>query len=96
METVARRLEGRMPLAIRVNLSSLDVRQGACEGITENVSTHGVRIVSSRPWRPDDRLNLRAFPGDFRARARVVYCKPVGRGEYAIGLQLLAAAGNWN
>ena len=96
MQTVARRLEDRIPLTVRVDLCNLDFRQRACEGLTENVSTHGVRVVSSRPWKRDERLNLRSFPGDFRARARVVYCKPLGTSEFAIGLQLLAAAGNWS
>ena len=32
---------------------------------------------------------------DFRARARVVYCDPIGPNSFAIGLQLLASAGQW-
>jgi len=35
------------------------------------------------------------MPGDFRARARVVYCESLGRDSFAIGLQLLAASGGW-
>jgi hypothetical protein len=34
--------------------------------------------------------------GNFRSRARVVYCVPVEPDVFAIGLQLFAAAGNWN
>jgi PilZ domain len=95
METVSRRLEERIPLTVRVDLCSLDIRQRAQEGVTENVSARGARVVSSRPWKKNERLNVRSFPGDFRARARVVYCAPVGRDEFAIGLQLLASVGNW-
>jgi len=46
-------------------------------------------------WKLNDRLNLWCLPGDFRARARVVYCEPLGPHSFAIGLQLLAAAGEW-
>lgn len=96
MEALAKRLEDRIPLTVRVDLCSLDVRQRAQEGLTENVSAHGARVVSSKPWKPDERLNVHSLPGDFRARARVIYCVPLGRDSFAIGLQLLAAAGNWH
>jgi hypothetical protein len=95
MQTVAHRLDERLPLKISVNLCSLDIRQRPQEGITENVSAHGARVVSGQPWKKNQRLNVRSLPGDFRARARVVYCEPLGTNEFAIGLRLLATVGNW-
>ena len=95
MEAIARRFEKRLPLTVRVDLCSLDVRHRADEGLTENVSTHGVRVVSSKSWKLNERLNLRSLPGDFRARACVVYCDGLGVNSFAIGLQLLASAGVW-
>jgi len=45
-----RRLEERIPLAVRVDLCSLDLRHRADEALTENVSSHGApRVVSSNP-----------------------------------------------
>ena len=96
MQAVAQRLETRMPVAERVDLCSLDIRQRIQECLTENVSTHGARVVSSKPWKRNERLNVHSRPGDFRARARVVYCEPLGVNSFAIGLQLLAATGKWN
>ena len=95
MQAIARRMEKRIPLTVRVDLCSLDVRHRAQEGLTENVSAHGARIVSSNPWKLDERLNLWSLPSHFRARARVVYCEPLDRNSFAIGLQLLASAGEW-
>ena len=95
MQAIARRLEQRIPLSVRVDLCSLDVRQPAQEGVTENISGHGVRVVSSNPLKRNERLNLWSLPGDFRARARVVYCRPLAHHSFAIGLQLLASAGEW-
>jgi hypothetical protein len=95
MQAIARRVEERVPRAVRVDLCSLDVRHRAHEALTENVSTHGARVVSNNPWKLNDRLNLWCLPGDFRARARVVYCEPLGSNSFAIGLQLLASAGEW-
>jgi hypothetical protein len=95
MQAVAPRFEPRLPLSVRVDLCSLDFRHRAHEAITENVSPHGARVVSSEPWKLNDRLNVHSLGGDFRARARVVYCDALGVNSFAIGLQLLACAGGW-
>ena len=95
METIARRLEERVSLNIRVDLRSLDVRKRSREAVTENVSAHGARVLSSRPLKPSERLNVHSLPGDLRARARVVYCEQIGADSFAIGLQLLASFGDW-
>ena len=95
MQATPRRLEKRTSLKVRVDLCSLDVRHPAQQALTENVSTHGARVVSPTPWKQNERLNLWSLPGDFRARARVVYCESLGRDSFAIGLQLLAASGGW-
>jgi PilZ domain len=95
MQAIARRVENRIPLTVRVDLCSLDIRHPAQEALTENISAHGVRVVASNPWKRNERLNLWALPGDFRARARVVYCEPLGVNSFAIGLQLLASSGGW-
>jgi PilZ domain len=92
---ILKRTEDRTPMKITVDLSSLDVRTPAQEGITENVSPRGARVLTSKPWKPNDRLNVRSLLGNFRSRARVVYCVPVDAGQFAIGLQLFATAGNW-
>ena len=92
---ISKRTEDRMPMKINVDLASLDVRTPAQEGITENISARGARILTTKPWKPNDRLNVRSLVGNFRSRARVVYCVPIDAGQFAIGLQLFATAGNW-
>jgi len=95
MQAIARRSEERLPVTITVDLCRLDVRHPAQQGLTENVSTHGARVVSSTPCKLNEPLNLWSYPGDFRARARVVYCDPLGSNSFAIGLHLLASTGEW-
>ncbi len=95
MNSVVQRVESRIPSKIIVDLSSLDVRMPAQEGITENVSARGARVVTNRAWQPNERMNVRSLLGNFRSRARVVYCQPLGNGAFAIGLQLFAAVGGW-
>jgi hypothetical protein len=95
MDLAFKRTEDRIPMKITVDLSSLDVRTPAQEGVTENVSPRGARVLTSRPWKPNERLNVRSLLGNFRSRARVVYCVPVDNDQFAVGLQLFAAAGKW-
>jgi hypothetical protein len=95
MDPISKRTEDRIPLQVNVDLSSLDIRTPAQEGITENISARGARVLTAKPWKQDERLNLRSLAGNFRSRARVVYCHPVASNQYAIGLQLFAAAGSW-
>jgi hypothetical protein len=95
MDLASKRAEDRIPMKITVDLSSLDVRMPAQEGVTENVSPRGARVLTSRPWKPNERLNVRSLLGNFRSRARVVYCVPVDNDQFALGLQLFAAAGKW-
>jgi hypothetical protein len=95
METAAKRGEHRTTMKVAVDLSSLDLRTPAQEGVTENISARGARVVTSRPWKPNERLHVRSLLGNFKSRARVVYCEPIDGYQYAIGLQLLATAGDW-
>jgi hypothetical protein len=95
MDPAAKRAETRMPMQVTVDLSSLDVRTPAQEGVTENISARGARVLTTRPWKPNERLNVRSLLGNFRSRARVVYCVAVDKEKYAVGLQLFATAGKW-
>jgi hypothetical protein len=95
MEMTAKRGEDRTPLKVTVDLASLDLRTPAQEGVTENISARGARVLTNKPWKPNERLHVRSLLGNFKSRARVVYCVPVDGELYAIGLQLFAAAGAW-
>jgi hypothetical protein len=95
MPTAANRVEDRTPLRVTVDLSSVDVRLPAREGITENVSAHGARVVVSEALPRELRLNVRSMLGSLRSRARVVYCENLTNGLFAVGLELFATAGEW-
>lgn len=95
VEPVVRRTDTRTPMQVTVDLASLDVRTPAQKGVTENVSPRGARVVTTKPWQVNEPLDLRSLLGNFRSRARVVYCQQLGEGSFAVGLQLLAATGYW-
>jgi hypothetical protein len=95
VQVKGKRAEERKYVKVGVDLSSVDVRMPAQSGVTDNVSTHGARVLTSKPLRHNERINLRSMLGSYRSRARVVYCVPTVGGMYAIGLQLYASAGDW-
>jgi hypothetical protein len=90
-----KRIEERKHLKIGVDLCSVDVRTPAHSGVTDNVSSHGARVLTSKALQSNERLNVRSLFGSYRSRARVVYCVPAEGGLYAVGLQLYASAGEW-
>jgi hypothetical protein len=95
VEVKGKRVEERSRIKVGVDLCSLDVRTPAQSGLTDNVSAHGARVLTTRPLRFNERLNVRSMVGSYRSRARVVYCVPVEDGLFAIGLQFYASAGDW-
>jgi hypothetical protein len=95
MQSEARRLEDRSPVQVTVDLSGLDIHTASQQGITENVSARGARVVTSKPWHPNDHVKVRSLLGSLRSRARVVYCQPMGKDTFAIGLELFVSVGEW-
>ena len=95
MPSAATRTESRKPLKVTVDLSNVDVRLPAREGITENISVHGARVVVSEQLPRDLRLNVRSMLGSLKSRARVVYCERLENGLFAVGLELFATVGEW-
>ena len=90
------RAESRVALKIRVDLRSVDIRMPSQEGVTDNVSARGARVLTTSHWKPDDCLKVTSLLGSLRSRARVVYCEPAGGGLFAVGLRLYARAGTWS
>src|SRR5271168_750402 len=95
MTSEARRLEDRSPVHVTVDLSGLDVHTVSQQGVTENVSARGARVVTSKPWQPNEHVTVRSLLGSLRSRARVVYCQPLGTDSFAIGLELFVSVGEW-
>jgi len=62
---------------------------------TENVSLHGVRVVTERAWKPGERVIVKSYHGSIQSRARVIYCHHLAKKRYAVGLELHSAVGMW-
>jgi hypothetical protein len=89
------RRERRVPMEVGVQIAGHLDLPGIETTFTENVSSRGARVLSSRRWRPNDRLTLSTLTGSFRSLARVAYCESVRGAGYAVGLEFLESNGRW-
>jgi hypothetical protein len=92
MATWTGRVEKRIPLERPLQISglkSLGLADLIEKTTTENVSTHGVRILTKRALLPQERLLVTSLSArEEPIPARVVYCEPLAEGVFAVGLQL--------
>ena len=90
------RMEKRNVRAVAVELSSPELSHAPETTFTENVSLHGVRVVTKQPWRVGDRALVKSLEGDyFRSQARVTYCQRLPNNALAVGLELFTRAEQW-
>jgi len=59
--------------------------------LTENLSRHGIRVLSTTAWEPGEHLCIRASLGGSEMRARVVYCRHLESEKFALGVELLSS-----
>lgn len=57
-----------------------------------NLSSLGARVISGRPWREHDHVNLSETVGDYHLDAEVVYCQRLGDSRFAVGLRFRSVA----
>ena len=55
----------------------------------ENLSLRGAQIKTARSWELGSHVDLKAHPGELKARARVVYCQAAGPKTFLVGLDFL-------
>lgn len=92
---VAPRRETRVPMEVGVQITGHPSLPGTETTFTENVSSRGARVLSSRRWKPNERLTIATLTGSFRSIARVAYCQTVPQAGFAVGLEFLDPSGNW-
>jgi hypothetical protein len=92
--SIARR-EKRIPMEIGIHISGHTTLPGTETTFTENVSSRGARVLSSRRWKTNDRVTVTTLAGSFRSVARVAYCQGVPETGFAIGVELIESSGTW-
>lgn len=89
------RLEKRIRLAVPVQISSLLEPAATERTTTENVCSLGIRILSQRARRLNERLMISTLLGNLRTPGRVVYCQRLPDGRFAVGLQFQGVDVSW-
>jgi hypothetical protein len=91
----ALRCETRVPMEVGVHISGHSALPGTETTFTENVSSRGARVLSSRRWKINDRMVITTLAGSFQCVARVAYCHTVPQAGFAVGLEFVDPSGNW-
>jgi len=95
MPTDAQRIQKRTPATVALQVSSAKQPFITELAFTENVSLHGVRVVTERAWKPGERVTVKSYHGTIQSRATVIYCHHLAKKRYAVGLELHSAVGTW-
>jgi hypothetical protein len=95
MPTDGKRIQKRATTSVALQITSARQPFITELAFTENVSLHGVRIVTERPWNPEDRVIVKSGQGRIQSRAKVIYCHQLAAARYAVGLELFSAVPTW-
>lgn len=87
MRLPADRTEERAAITVPVCLILPDNSPHSEIAHTENVSSHGARVIASKLWQTGKSALVRSAEGQFEWTGRVVYCERLPDGKFAVGLQ---------
>jgi hypothetical protein len=86
------RAEIRVDMKVTAMLVGRHDKLGVERTITENVSPHGVRVISTSEWMIDDTILVALPAGHFTSVARVAYCDALGQGRFGTGLEFIGSS----
>jgi hypothetical protein len=89
--TVAR-AENRVDMKVTAMLIGRHGKLGVEKAITENVSSRGVRVISTSEWFVDDTILVALPTGHFTSAARVAYCDALSQGRFGTGLEFVGSS----
>jgi len=89
------RIEKRLPTSVPVYLASLDEPRARERTLTENVSPHGVRVISQRSWRSGEESVVTLLTQEFPQVGIVIYCVPKAGDRFCLGIEFLDRRVKW-
>jgi len=85
------RAENRVAMKVTAMLIGRHPALGVEKAITENVSSRGVRVISTNEWVINDTIVVALPVGYFTSAARVTYCDELGQGRFVAGLEFVGS-----
>ena len=91
-------MEKRLPIAIVVQLAHAQSQplDGTELTYTDNVSAHGARVVSHRPWQTGEFVQVTSIKDTTSLPGKVVYCRKLPDDRYCIGVQFRNDRVTWS
>jgi hypothetical protein len=90
------RIEKRLPTSVPVYLASMEEPRARERTLAENVSPHGARLISARPWRPGEESLIIPLTGDFPLVGTVIYCVPKKGSRFYVGVEFPDRTVKWD
>ena len=90
------RIEKRLPTSVPVYLASIGEPRARERTLTENVSPHGVRVISKRPWQSGEGSLITPLTGKFPQVGRVIYCLPKVGDCFCLGVEFPDRTVKWD
>jgi hypothetical protein len=92
------RMEKRIPIAIVVRLTHAQDNPASEQELTytDNVSAHGARVVSSRPWQIGELAQVTSLKDEITISGKVAYCLMLPDNRYFIGLNFQDRRVTWS
>jgi hypothetical protein len=88
---IMERGENRINMKLTAMLVGRHGMLGVEKVITENVSSRGVRVISTSEWSIDDTILVALPAGHFTSAARVAYCDTLGQNRFVTGLEFVGS-----
>ena len=90
------RAEPRMNISGTAMLIGRHGKLGVEKATMQNVSSCGVRVISTTEWYADDTILVSLPVEHFTSAARVAYCDALGGGRFAMGLEFVGSSNRLN
>jgi hypothetical protein len=81
------RFEKRLSASVPIYLASLEDPRTSERTRTENVSYHGARVISQRPWQSGTESIVTPMTGEAPRVGRVIYCLRRTGNRFSVGVE---------
>lgn len=87
-----KRVERRINVGGTAMLIGRHGKLGVEKAAMQNLSSCGVRVISTSEWYADDMILVSLPVERFTSAARVAYCDALGEGRFAMGLEFIGSS----